>query len=87
MPTEEEIDALVIAQAEDDSAWEEWIDVKPIAPTSFSLPGELAARAALLARLHHVSKLDDWLAQIIQERIELEEVALAQARRTLLAGS
>jgi uncharacterized DUF497 family protein len=47
----EEIDALVVAQAEDDSAWESRVAVKR-KPASLSIPGELAARAAFLARLH-----------------------------------
>ena len=48
---------------------------------SFSLTGELAARAAFLARVHHRSDVEDWLRQVIRERIELEEIAFAEAKR------
>jgi hypothetical protein len=54
-------------QADDDSAWEKPIRVHQAAPASLSIPAELAARAAFLAR----------------ERIELEEVAFVEAKRDL----
>jgi hypothetical protein len=85
--SEEEIDNFVIVEAEDDEAWHGPIKVTPSARTSFSLPGDLAARAAFLARLHHMKRVDQWLAQVIRERIELEEVAFAEAKRELSAGS
>ncbi len=49
---QEGIDRLVTSQANDDSAWEAPIRVKRSKPASFSIPGELASRAAFLVRLH-----------------------------------
>ncbi|HEX8097504.1 MAG TPA: hypothetical protein VF507_05685 [Pyrinomonadaceae bacterium] len=48
--TEEEIDDLVISQADDDSAWEEPISVGKSEEVGASLRSELAARAARKAR-------------------------------------
>ena len=47
------------------------------------LPGDLAARAAFLAKLHREGRLEEWLARIIRERVELEEVAFIEAKREL----
>ena len=65
------IDQIVIAQADDDSAWEEPIHVHGAEPTSLALPADLAARAAFLARLHRQSNVKEWLLHIIQERLDL----------------
>ena len=64
--SEEQIDEIVIAQAEDDTAWEEPILVQMTIPTTMSLPPELATRAAFFAQLHKVSSVEDWLRSIIQ---------------------
>lgn len=45
---EEEIDSTVIAQVEDDTAWEKPVKVSRSKSTSISLPAALAARAAFL---------------------------------------
>jgi len=84
---EEEIDRRVEADADREDAWEAPIRVRPRAPTSFKLPSDLAARAAFLARLHHRKGLEDWLTHVIRERVELEEVAFAEAKRDLATGS
>jgi len=81
--SEEEIDELVVAQADDESAWEQPIQVRRSKTASVTLPSELAARAAFLARLHREASLDDWLRRIIQERIDLEEAAFAGLKRDL----
>jgi len=80
---EQQIDDLVIAEAEDDSAWEEPVRVRPSIGTSFSLPEDLAARAAFLARLHRINHLEEWLTRVIRERVELEELAFSRAKREL----
>lgn len=81
--SEEEIDQLVEAEADYESAWEDPIRVQRASSTSFTLPAELAQKAAFLARLHRARATGDWLAQVIRERIELEKLAFAQAKREL----
>jgi hypothetical protein len=82
---EKEIDRIVVAQAEEDSAWEKPIHVRRIKPESLSIPAGLAARAAFLARLHRQPSMKNWLTHIIQERVELEEAAFAEAKHELTA--
>jgi hypothetical protein len=81
--SESDIDKMVVAQADDDSAWERPVRVRRGKSTSVSIPAELAARAAFLARLHREPSVEDWLAHIIQERVELEETAFVGAKREL----
>ncbi len=83
--TSKEIDRIVIAQANDDSAWEEPVKAQRAKPASLTLPAELAARAAFLARLHRTNNVEEWLTHIIQERVELEEAAFAGARQALIS--
>ncbi len=83
--SEKEIDKIVSAQANDDSAWEETIQVRKIKPTYLSIPSGLAARAAFLAKLHREKNLGKWLTRIIQERIEIEEIAFTEAKREITA--
>jgi hypothetical protein len=78
------VDKQVVSEVAEASAWDEPVQVTPMAPDSFSLPVDLAARAAFLARLHHEPATGDWLTRIIRERIELEEKAFAEARRELV---
>jgi hypothetical protein len=80
---EETIDRIVETQSEDDSAWEPPIEVKRSVPASLSIPGELAARAAFLAKLHREPGVDQWVERILRERVELEELAFAEAKKKL----
>lgn len=79
----EQIDDLVVSQAEDDTAWEAPIEVRRTKPGLFSLSPELAEKAGFLARLHHAAGVEEWLASVIKERIELEEVAFAAVKREM----
>jgi hypothetical protein len=81
--SENDIDRLVIGQVDDDSAWEEPVQARRPKPQPLTLPADLAARAAFLARLHRMENTEDWLKRIIQERVELEEAAYAGARQSL----
>lgn len=83
--SEEEIDRIVVTQADDDSAWEKSIRIRKVKPVSLSFPSELAARAVFFARLHREASVEDWLRRIIQERIDLEEAAFAGLKRDLAA--
>ncbi len=84
--SEEEIDSLVVAQAEDDSAWEEPVQVGKTNVASLSIPAQLAARASFLAKLHREKGLEEWLTRVIRERIELEEIAFSEVKRELKAN-
>lgn len=77
------VDRVVISQADDASAWEGSIRVKRSKPTSLSIPGELAARAAFLARLHREADVDKWVERVVRERVELEELAFTEAKKKL----
>jgi hypothetical protein len=79
----DQIDDLVVSQAEADSAWGRAIQVRRGKAGSYSIPPDLAARAAFLARLHHASGVEEWLNRVIRERIELEEVAYAAVKREI----
>ena len=81
--SEEEIDKIVESQVEEDSAWERPIKVRRAKSTALSLPADLAARAAFLARLHREKNVEEWLSRIIKERVELEEVAFTEAKRAM----
>ncbi|RJR27693.1 MAG: hypothetical protein C4582_00190 [Desulfobacteraceae bacterium] len=81
--SEDEIDKIVVAQAHDDSTWEEPIRVRRSKTASLSIPAELIKRASFLAKLHREKETRDWLTRIIRERVELEETAFAEAKREL----
>lgn len=81
--TESEIDELVEKQASDDTAWGKPVRVRKTKGASISIPPELAARAAFLAKLHRKPNVEEWLTRVIQERIELEEAAFVGAKQEL----
>jgi hypothetical protein len=83
--SEKDIDQLVVAQAKNDSAWEKPVRVRRTKPASLSIPPDLAARAAFLARLHRKASAEEWLRHIIRERVELEEAAFVGAKHDLAA--
>ena len=85
--SEEEIDKIVVEQADKDSAWEEPIHVRKKKLTSLSVPAEIAARAAFLAKMHRETNIEKWLIHIIRERIEIEEIAFIEAKRDMSAKS
>jgi hypothetical protein len=83
LPRQKAVDRLVVSQANDDSAWGPRIHVKRPRSTSLSIPGELAARAAFLAKLHRESGVGKWVERIVRERVELEERAFVTAKKEL----
>jgi hypothetical protein len=78
----EEIDERVIAQADDDSAWEKPVRVRPAKSMTLDLPSELVVRAAFCARMSRAASVGDWLRRVVQERVELEEAAFALSKRS-----
>ncbi|MGH9873635.1 MAG: hypothetical protein ACRD9S_14395 [Pyrinomonadaceae bacterium] len=81
--SEKEIDKLVIAQADHDSAWEKPVQVRRSKSEAVSIPAEVASRAAFFARLHREPSLEHWIKKVIAERIDIEEAAFADAKRDL----
>jgi hypothetical protein len=81
--SEQEIDQIVVVQADDDLAWEETVSVRRTKPAPLSIPADLAARAAFLARLHRTRSVEDWLTDVIRERVELEEAAFIGVKQEL----
>jgi len=83
--SDEKIDELVIAQADDDSAWEKPIQAYRSKSKDVSIPAEVASRAAFFARLHRESSVEDWIKKVVAERVDIEEAAFAEAKRDLAA--
>jgi hypothetical protein len=79
----ETIDDVVTLQAGDDSAWDAAVRVRHPRVASVSIPGDLAARAAFLAKLHREPRVDKWVERIVRDRVELEELAFAEAKKRL----
>ena len=82
-PTQEQIDQLVTIQADEDSAWEKPTVVRRPKSMPLSISGDLAARAAFLAKIHRESGLDKWVERIVRERVEIEESAFTAAKKGL----
>ena len=85
--TEEEIDRIVISQADNETAWEKPVKVGRTKSTSISIPAALVAQAAFFARLHREVNLNNWLKRIIQERLDIEEAAFTGSKKDLLANN
>ena len=87
LAAEQEIDDVVISQADDDAAWGKPVEVHESRmerlSLSLSLSSALAARVAFFARLHHEVSVEAWLERIIQERLDLEEAAFVDLKREL----
>jgi len=83
--SEQEVDQLVVAQVNEDAAWGKLVRVRKAKAAVFSIPADLAVRAAFLARLHRKTSAEEWLRHIIRERVELEEAAFIGAKHDLAA--
>jgi hypothetical protein len=81
--SQDEIDKLVTAEANQDSAWEKVVSVRRAKSTSLSISADLAARAAFLAKLHRERGVDEWVERVLRERVEIEESAFTAAKKTL----
>jgi hypothetical protein len=79
-PTQEGIDRLVVHRRPTNR---HAVRVKRSKPASLSLPGELAARAAFLAKLHLEAGIDQWVERVVRERVEIEEFAFKEAKKNL----
>ncbi len=82
--SEQAIDDLVVARADEKAHWEKPIQARKTKHASISLSGDLAARARFFANLHREADMEAWLGRIIQERLDLEEAAFAELKRDLV---
>ncbi len=83
--TEQEIDDIVIADADELNQWESPVFMQPDVPTTISIPFSLAVRAQFFAGLHKKHSMEEWLQTIIQERVDFEETAYATLKQTVLS--
>lgn len=67
------------------SAWDQPVSIKRKKAISVSLPVALTARAAFFARVHRKKSLENWLKQIIQERLDIEEAAFTGFKKDMVA--
>ncbi|MCA9982421.1 MAG: hypothetical protein KDD89_16365 [Anaerolineales bacterium] len=81
--SEQEIDELVIAEANELEQWEDAITVQPNQPVVMSLPVALAARVEFFAKLHKRSSAEEWLHAIIRERLAFEEMAYSRLKQEM----
>lgn len=81
--SEKEIDDFVAAQADDESSWDQSIQVRRTASSTMRIPSELAARAAFFAKLHRQTSVEECLSKIVKERLEMEEAAFASLKREM----
>lgn len=77
---EEEIDRLIIAEADDMTKWEKPIAVKP---TSIRFSPSIIEKAKYLAKVHKARGYQTWLKQVVEERIKQEEKLLSDFKREL----
>lgn len=82
-----EIDVAVVAQSNDETAWEKPVRVRRTRKASISLTAETAARAAFFARMHRQASAEAWLRQVIEERLNMEEAALAGVKKQLMQNA
>ncbi len=78
-----EVDKVVTAEANQNSAWEKVVSVRRPKSASLSISADLAARAAFLAKLHRERRVDEWVERVLRERVEIEESAFTAAKKAL----
>ena len=83
--SQEAIDKIVVAQANDDATWTTLVRVRRAKAAAFPFSADLVARATFFARLHREANVEAWLKRVSQERIDLEDAAFASVKRELRA--
>ena len=78
--TEEEIDELVVAEANDMTKWGKPVTVRP---NVIRFSTSVIEKAKYLAKLHKTRGYQAWLKQVVEERIKLEEELLSDIKRRL----
>ncbi len=82
-PSQDAIDKIVIAQADDDSAWTTPVRVRKAKTASVPFAADVIARATFFAQLYRERNVEAWLKRVVQERIDMEEAAFAGLKREL----
>jgi hypothetical protein len=85
--SDEEIDVIVTAHADDESAWDQPVHIHRKKSASISLQTVLTERAAFFSRIHREKNMENWLARIIQERLDIEEAAFTGFKREMFSKS
>jgi len=70
--TLEEIDRLVVKEADDPSKWDESVSVKPAAGVSIPLTDSMIRKVKAIARRKKIHRYQDWLVGVIRDRIRSE---------------
>lgn len=81
--SEEEIDNIVESQADDDSAWEQPIEVHRAKTHTFNNPGRVGGARCFPGKTAQEKSIEAWLTRVIKERVEMEEVAFTEAKREM----
>lgn len=71
--SEAAIDARIVAQADDNQAWESWESVNPSRPISIRLSEKTVAALKSLAKLKHEKGYQTLLKKWIDERLHYEQ--------------
>jgi hypothetical protein len=71
--SEEEIDEIVVREANDPSKWDGPIRVVPPTAIALKLSPHLIERAKRIAKRKRIGAYQDWLSKVVEERIVLEE--------------
>ena len=85
--TEQEIDEIVIGEANDMTKWEEPISVEPSGAISIRLSPDTIKKANYFAKLHKYRGYQTWLKRIIEDRIKTEEEILRELKQRLESES
>jgi hypothetical protein len=78
--TEDEIDEIVIRQADDPSAWGKLVHVKAMSVVPIPLSPRLIEKAKVIARRRRMKGYQAWMQRVIQERIKLEANVIRPTR-------
>ena len=81
--TQDQVDAVVTADADNDSVWERAVTVRRPKSMALSIPADLMARASFVAKLHRENHVDKWVERVVRERVEIEQFAFTAAKKTL----
>ena len=80
--TEQEIDEMVVTQAGESKAWEEWQEVNPVKSVSVDLSEKAIEGLKTIARLRGEKGIKILLKKWIDERLIYEQQIIGEAKKT-----